>query len=376
MLRFLTAGESHGPCLVGIVEGLPAGLKVSEERLSSDLARRQGGYGRGDRMKIERDRAQLLAGVASGTTTGAPIAVLIENLDWANWKDKELPKLTVARPGHADLPGVQKYGLDDMRLVLERASARSTAMQVAIGALAKLLLAEFGIGIYSHVLSIGSIVAPSLDLDPAELHARAENSEVRCADPEISRAMCAEIDRAKARRDTVGGVFEVLAASVPPGLGSHVHWDRRLDGRLAQAVMSIQAIKGVEIGAGFAAAAQHGTAVHDELFLGEDKPRRSTNRAGGIEGGMSNGETIVVRAAMKPIATTLKPLRTIDLATKRETESRYQRSDFCAVPAASIVGEAMVAWPVAEALVEKFGGDNIVELKTNVAAYLASLAVT
>jgi chorismate synthase len=324
-------------------------------------------------MKIERDRAEILAGVANGLTTGAPIALMIENKDWANWKDSNSPKLTVPRPGHADLAGKQKYAVDDMRLILERASARATAMQVAIGTLAKALLSVAGVRVYSHVVRIGTVQAPRMDLPPVELYERAERSAVRCADEPVSAEMCAEIDRAKAERDTLGGVFEVIAVGLPVGLGSHVHWDRRLGGRLAHAVMGIQAVKGVEIGDGFALAAERGTAVHDELLWRDGQPARYSNHAGGLEGGMTNGEPVVLRAAMKPIATTLKPLRTIDLATGENCQSQYERSDHCAVPAASVVAEAMVAWVLADALVEKFAGDSVAELRANMANYQGRL---
>jgi chorismate synthase len=380
MLRFLTAGESHGPCLTAIVEGLPAGLAIDIEAINRDLARRQGGYGRGGRMKIERDRAEILGGVIAGRTTGAPVALRIENRDWANWRDRwaagDLPRLSVPRPGHADYAGMVKYGLDDVRPVLERASARETAARVAAGGLAKLLLAAFGIRVGSVVTGIGVVVAAVPDLPPEELWALAEASDVRCPDEEAAGRMRAAIDAAREAGDSLGGVFVVVATGVPVGLGSHVHWDRRLDARLATAVMSIPAIKGVEIGPAFENARRPGTQVHDEFEqIGKSANRqtdngtrlplvmRTSNRAGGIEGGMSNGQPIVVRAAMKPIPTTVTPLRSVDLATGEPAATQYQRSDVCAVPAASVVGEAMVAWVLAGALIEKWGGDSLAEMR-------------
>jgi chorismate synthase len=390
MLRFLTAGESHGPCLTAIVEGLPAGLKVDAAAINRDLARRQGGYGRGDRMRIERDRVEILGGVIAGRTIGAPVALRIENRDWANWRDRwsagDLPCLTVPRPGHADHAGMVKYGLDDARPVLERASARETAARVAVGALARLLLGSFGIAVGSTVAQIGDVVARSPDGPLEELWAQAETSDVRCPDAEASRRMREAIDAAREAGDSLGGVFIVGATGMPIGLGSHVHWDRRLDARLAAAVMSIPAVKGVEVGPAFENAGRPGTQVHDEFEparesadlqicksanpqIGQsqihslESAGRASNRAGGIEGGMSNGQPIVVRAAMKPIPTTIAPLRSVDLATGEPVATQYQRSDVCAVPAASIVGEAMVAWVLADALVEKLGGDSVAEMR-------------
>jgi len=389
-LRFLTAGESHGPCLIVIVEGMPAGLYLGEEEINTDLRRRQGGYGRGQRMKIERDEVEILSGVAEGLTTGAPIALRIENKDWVNWRDRDIPPWTVPRPGHADLAGAIKYGLDDLRLVAERASARETAARVAVGAVAKRLLAEFGIAVGSYVTEIGGVMAEIPDCPHQELWERAEASDLRCPDPIAAEAMRRRIDEAREAGDSLGGVFVVVATGVPVGLGSHVHWDRRLDSRLAGAVMSIPAIKGVEIGPAFENARKRGTEVHDEIFVASSEERetnfklqtsnfklqssklkaqtsnvkRCSNRAGGIEGGISNGQPIVVRAAMKPIPTTLTPLRSVDLATGEPATTQYQRSDVCAVPAASVVGEAMVAWVIAEALMEKLGGDSIEEMKS------------
>jgi len=392
-LRFLTAGESHGPCLTAIIEGMPAGLYLSEEEINADLRRRQGGYGRGQRMKIERDKIKILSGVAKGksprrggdrgkVTIGAPIALRIENKDWANWKDRDVPPWTVPRPGHADLAGAIKYNLDDLRQVAERASARETAARVAVGAVTKRLLAEFGIAIGSYVTEIGGAMAEIPDLPPQELWERAEASDLRCPDPIAAEAMRQRIDEARAAGDSLGGVFVVVVTGVPVGLGSHVHWDRRLDSHLAGAVMSIPAIKGVEIGPAFENARLPGTEVQDEIFpnAGATVPGgshgvsgwakdpapatfRKTNRAGGIEGGSSNGQPIVVRAAMKPIPTTVTPLRSVDLITGEPAPTQYQRSDVCAVPAASIVGAAMVAWVITDALMEKLGGDSIEEMK-------------
>ena len=372
MLRFLTAGESHGPCLTGILEGLPAGLTIDVDALNADLERRQGGYGRGGRQRIEQDRAELLAGIVAGSTIGAPVALRVENRDWANWKDKVVPPWHVPRPGHADLAGSIKYGLEDMRLVAERASARETAMRVAIGALCKMLLREFGVQVGSFVTEIGGVVMPAPEGVPYDdLFARAEESDVRCPDPEWSERMHARIRETMSRRDTVGGCFTVVATGVPVGLGSHVHWDRKLDGRLAAALMSIHAIKGVEIGSAFENARRFGTEVHDEILTdggrGTADLRRGSNRAGGLEGGITNGQPVVVRAAMKPISTTLTPLRSVNMQTGEATNTNYTRSDICAVPAASVVGEAMVAWVLAEALQEKYGGDSIEEMKKHFA---------
>lgn len=374
MLRFLTAGESHGPCLVAIVEGLPAGLKVEEEALNRDLRRRQEGYGRGGRMALEHDRVEVLGGVLRGQTIGAPLALRLANKD--DRSGQKLPPLTIPRPGHADYAGMVKYGLDDARPVLERASARETAARVAVGALARLLLAEFGIAVGSHVTEIGGVTATVPNVSPEEIWARAEASQVRCPDQEATRQMCAAIDAARAAGDSLGGVFVVLATGLPVGLGSGVHWDRRLDARLAGAVMSIPAVKGVEIGPAFENARRRGREVHDEFFPTENGPAqrttqrtfavRRTNRAGGLEGGMTNGMALVVRAAMKPIPTTLTPLRSVDMRTGQAATTEYQRSDVCAVPAAAVVGEAMVAWVLAEALREKLGGDSLAEMKTRV----------
>jgi chorismate synthase len=365
MLRFLTAGESHGPALTAIVEGLPAGLPLTEEDINSQLRRRQMGYGRSGRQRIERDQATISGGLAAGQTTGGPLALRIENRDWPNWKDKELPPLTVPRPGHADLAGVLKYGFDDTRPVLERASARETAARTAVGAVARRLLEEFGVGVGSYVVEIGGIVAQIPPIPYDVLWVRAEASDVRCPDPAGAEAMRRRIGEAKRAKDSLGGVFVVVATGVPPGLGSYVHWDRRLDARLAWAVMGIQAIKGVEIGPAFENARRTGTQVHDEIQAGDARLARPTNRAGGFEGGVTNGQPVVVRAAMKPIPTTVTPLRSVDLATGEPAATQYQRSDVCAVPAAAVVGEAMVAWVLAGALLEKLGGDSLSEMKAH-----------
>ena len=375
MLRFLTTGESHGPALVGIVEGLPAGLHVDVEAINRDLARRQIGVGRSARMRIENDRVEILGGVINGTTIGAPVALKIENLDYANWKNKTVPPQTIPRPGHADLAGAIKYGLSDLRLVAERASARETAMRVACGALARLLLAELGIVVGSHVLEIGGVRAEIPDLPHEEIFARAQASDVAVADEASAKKIRARIEEVMRAKDTVGGVIETIALNVPIGLGSHVHWDRKLDGRLAQAVMSIQSVKGVEIGDAFENARRVGTQAQDEIFkstVNSDpltvKTTRRSNRAGGLEGGITNGMPVVIRAALKPIATTATPLQSVDLATGEPALAQYQRSDFCHVPRACVIGEAMVAWVLADALIEKIGGDSIDEMKRHVEA--------
>jgi len=362
MLRFLTAGESHGPGLVAIVEGLPAGLKLSAEEIDRDLTRRQGGYGRGARQAIERDQVRFLGGLVGGVTIGAPLAMLIPNRDWENWREREIPAWTRPRPGHADLSGAIKYGLDDLRLVAERASARETAARVAVGAVARVLLGRVGVEVGSYVEAIGGVRAKLAEMPLAQRIALARESDVACPNGGAAGQMRARIDEARVAGDSLGGLFVVVALGVPVGLGSYVHWDRRLDGRLAQAMMSIPAIKGVEIGSAFENSALPGTQVHDQLYAGEPHPQRTTNRAGGIEGGISNGEPILIRAAMKPIPTTVTPLATVDLATGEAATTQYQRSDVCAVPAAAVVGEAMVAWVLAEALLERFGGDDLASL--------------
>ncbi len=375
MLRFLTAGESHGELLMGVIEGMPAGLLIRVTDIDRDLARRQVGYGRGNRMKIEKDSVKIYTGVRWGRTLGSPIGLMIRNKDWENWRDKMSPDpmflnsaepVTRPRPGHADLAGALKYGMTDIRNILERSSARETAMRVAIGAVAKRLLAEFGIEVISHVLSIDGVYAKVPKMTISELKKKAEASELRCADPEAEKRMMRKIDEARAAGDTLGGVFEVMITGVPAGLGSHTHWDRKLDGKLAAALMSVQAIKGVEVGAGFGAANLPGSLVHDEIFWNRKEGFfRKTNMAGGIEGGMSNGEIITLRAAMKPIPTLMKPLRSVDLASKKPFKASVERSDACAVPAAGVVAEAAVAFELASVMIEKFGGDSIDEMKRN-----------
>jgi len=375
MLRFLTAGESHGKGLVVIIEGIPAGLALDEEYIARELARRQKGYGRSARMEIEQDHAEIVSGVRHGLTIGSPVSFLIRNRDWENWKETmsisppeaRVEPVTRPRPGHADLPGVIKYHLDDIRPIMERASARETTARVAVGAVAKRLLEEFGIELHSHTICIGGYWAQSTA--PVDW-AKVEGSPVRCADSEAEQAMIKAIDEAKQAGDTVGGVFEVIASGVPIGLGSHAHWDRRLDGRIAQAMMSINAVKGVEIGAGFALANLRGSQAHDII---EDLWHRATNRAGGIEGGMTNGEPIVVRAVLKPIPTLGQPLPSIDLRSGEKTEAHFERSDICRVPSAGVIGEAMLAITLAEAFVEKFGGDHIEETGRNYRSYLESI---
>jgi len=389
MLRFLTAGESHGKALVTVLEGVPAGLAIDFDAVTAELRRRQGGYGRGRRMAIESDRAEPLSGVRHGLTTGAPIALMIPNKDWENWQrtmhvgaeppegasGQERPAVTRPRPGHADLAGVVKYGLDDIRNVLERASARETASRVAVGAIARQVLQQVGAEIVSHVTSIGPISLPdALAVTFADAQAIGPEAPLHCVDATLERAMIAEIDRARDAGDTMGGSFEVIARGVPPGLGSYAQWDRKLDGRLAQAVMSIPAIKAVGIGRGPAAAALPGSRLHDEILpAGSRTPVlgviRPTNNAGGLEGGVTNGEELRVSGYMKPIATLMKPLRSVDLTTMAESPAAIERSDVCAVPAAAVVGEAMVAIVLAEAALEKFGGDSIQELVANFRAF-------
>jgi chorismate synthase len=379
--RFLTAGESHGEALTVVIDGVPAGLGLTEEHLNEDLARRQRGYGRGGRMKIERDQAHISSGVRWSVTLGSPITLTIQNRDWENWKQTMAvgeppagapPKtITRPRPGHADLAGAMKYGHRDIRNVLERSSARETTARVAVAGVAKRLLGEFGISILSHVTEIGGVHVGPLEVPWDEIRSRAEASEVRCADPAAERAIIEAIDRAKEAGDTLGGVFEVVAVGCPVGLGSYVQWDRKLDGRLARAFCSIHAIKGAEIGMGFEAARRPGSQVHDEILFDTDSGfHRRSNSAGGLEGGVTNGQPVVVRAAMKPISTLRKPLQSVDMATKETVEAVVERSDVCAVPAAGVVGEAMMALVLAEAFLEKFAGDSIDEIRRNYQGYL------
>jgi chorismate synthase len=390
MLRFLTAGESHGKALVAILEGVPAGLAIDFGAVAADLRRRQTGYGRGRRMLIESDRAEALSGVRHGESTGGPIALLIPNKDWENWQRTmhveadvpadaagvDRPAVTRPRPGHADLAGFVKYGHDDMRNILERASARETAARVAVGAVARQLLRLVGVEIVSHVVRIGSAaLADPLAISFEQARAISPDTALHCADAAVEQLMIAEIDRARDAGDTMGGTFEVIAHGVPAGLGSHVQWDRKLDGRLAQALMSIPAIKGVGIGRGPAVADVPGSRVHDEIVPGPGSAtiplRRPTNNAGGLEGGITNGEDLRVTGYMKPISTLMKPLRSVDLATMTASPATVERSDVCAVPAAAVVGEAMVAIVLADALIEKFGGDSVEELVANWKAFSA-----
>jgi chorismate synthase len=391
MLRWLTAGESHGPALVAILEGVPAGVGVTTDDLRTELARRRAGYGRGARMSFEADEVELTGGVRHGRTIGAPVAVRVGNSEWPKWEtvmaaDPVNPDelaglgraapLTRPRPGHADLVGMQKYGLDDARPVLERASARETAARVALGTVAKALLDQAaGVAVLSHVVSIGTIEVPDGTVPDSVDLERVDADPVRCADPDSSARMVEEIDAARRDGDTLGGVVEVVVHGLPPGLGSHVHWDRRLDARLAAALMGIQAIKGVEVGDGFATARRRGSAAHDEVERTESGLRRRTARAGGTEGGMTTGEVLRVRAAMKPISTVPRALDTVDVATGEPAKAINQRSDVCAVPAAGVVAEAMVALVLADALLEKFGGDAVEETRRNVEAYLKALVV-
>ncbi len=366
MLRFLTAGESHGSALTAIVEGLPAGLAVRRDDINQQMARRQQGYGRSVRMKLETDRVEIVSGVMGEQTIGGPVALRIENRDVR----AEEPPLTRPRPGHADLVGTMKYDFTDARRALERASARETAARVAVGAVCRRLLGEFGMHVFSHVTEIGGVAVRTRPDRWEEMPALAEASELRCVDPQAEAQMRDAIDDARRRGDTLGGVFEVVALDVPPGLGSYVHWDRKLDGRLAQAVMSIHAVKGVEVGPGFEIARTPGSRAHDEIFW--DRARgfyRETNRAGGTEGGVTTGEPLVVRGAMKPLSTLMEPLRSVDLQTKEPIAGAVVRSDVCAVPAAGVVGEAMVAYVLADAFLEKFGADTLGDIRAAYEAY-------
>ena len=387
MLRYLTSGESHGSCLAAILEGLPAGLRINKEFIDEELQRRQCGYGRGERMKLEVDKIEILSGLRGGETLGSPLALLIKNRDWENWQTLMAPfsppenppqadKFTRPRPGHADLAGAIKYNHKDLRNILERSSARETAARVAVGAIAKILLKEFEVEIIGQVVEIGKIKAHTADLTLEKIRSQRDKSRLSCPDRTAEKLMIEEIEKAEKAGDSLGGIFEVIVTNLPVGLGSHIHWDKKLDGKLAQALMSIQAIKGVEIGLGFEASRRPGSKVHDEIFYqegrgGEERQGfyRKTNNAGGIEGGMTNGELLLLRAAMKPIPTLKAPLRSVDLTTKEPSEATVERADTCAVPAAAVVGEAVVAFEIARAMQEKFGGDSLGEMKRNYQAY-------
>jgi chorismate synthase len=386
MFRFTTAGESHGRALVAIVEGLPAGMAVDVDQINCELKRRQWGYGRGGRMKIEQDHAEILSGVRHGLTLGSPLALMIENKDWANWTDvmavepreitpEKSRRVKRPRPGHADLAGGLKYGARDLRDILERASARETAARVACGAVAKQLLAQFGVDIRSHVIQLGGTPEKPLELSWPEIASIREDAPLRCADENAQQRMVELIDETRKKGDTLGGIFEVVARGVVPGLGSHTSWDAKLDGRLAQAVMSIHAVKGVAIGAAVEASALPGSEVHDEIAYNNETKEfiRATNRAGGLEGGITNGEEIRVRGHLKPISTLRRPLRSVDIDTKQEEAAAFERSDITVVPAAGVIGEAMVALVLASAMREKFGGDSLGEMKRNFDGYREQL---
>ena len=395
MLRYLTAGESHGPCLTMIIDGVPAGFSIQIEKINHDLWRRQQGYGRGGRMLIEKDEAQVRSGIRWGETIGAPVALGIENRDWKNWTKKmsALPEdrddkiaVTKPRPGHADLNGALKYDRSDIRDILERASARETVARTAVGSFAKQLLAPFEIRIMGYIRSIGNVAANLSRLSFNEIYARSEESPVRTADPEAEEKMIALIEECKKEGNTLGGIFEIVVLGLPPGLGSHTQWDRKLDGRLARALMSIQAMKGVEIGLGFEMARRRGSEVHDEIFfdpskdVSEGTPRvvptgfyRGSNNSGGTEGGMSNGAPLVARVAMKPISTLMSPLQSVDLRSKQPADASVERSDVCAAPAAAVVGESVVAFEIARAFLEKFGGDSLREVRRNYENYLEQI---
>jgi chorismate synthase len=379
MLRYLNAGESHGRGLMAVVEGVPSGLPVSAEGINVDLTRRQGGYGRGGRMRIEKDRIEFICGVRKGKTLGNPLGLLIWNKDWENWKDIMASEpgppstervVTRPRPGHADLVGAIKYGHRDIRNVLEKASARETAIRVAIGGVAKALLAQFDMQVVSYTMDIGGNAAPS-PTDPIAAYQEAEQSDVRCHDPEAAKKMIEHIRGAKHKGDSLGGIFEVVVTNPPIGLGTYAQWDRRLTARLAMAAMSIQAMKGVEIGMGFESARRYGSEVHDDIYFDQTAGQfiRKSNTAGGLEGGITNGQNIIVRVAMKPIATLYSPKDSVDIVTKEPFEATVERSDICTVPAAGVVGEAVIAYEMANALIEKFGGDTLDEMKRNFEAY-------
>ena len=391
MLRFTTAGESHGPALISILEGMPAGLPVRAEQIDAELARRQQGYGRGRRMQIEQDTAEILSGIRAGETIGSPIALRIANRDWKNWTDVMDPvpregdpdlrrrAVTRPRPGHADLTGMLKYDRDDARDILERASARETTARVAAAAICRVFLAAFGIRIGSHVVHLGGIDATRPDAMPEDINSAADASPLRTLDPSAEIAMMERIDMIKREGNTLGGICEVVCTGVPVGLGSHVSWDRKLDGRLGAAMLSIPAVKGMEIGLGFEAARRTGAEVHDEIEMADGRSlsgnvRRATNRAGGLEGGMTTGEPLVVRVAMKPISTLMRPLKTIDTTTGGVAEATAERSDVTAVPAMGVIAEAMMAFVIAQAMLEKFGGDSLHEVRRNYEGYIAHIA--
>ena len=363
-IRFFTAGESHGPGLTAILEGMPAGLPLSAEDINIDLRRRQKGYGSGGRMQIEKDGIVITAGLMNGMTTGAPIALQVRNRDFRSWKERDITPITTPRPGHADLTGALKYGYRELRLSLERASARETTMRVAIGAISKKYLAEFGIRVDGYVSQLGAVIADLSDMSIAERIARNEDNDVRCPDPAAAEKMHDAIRQIKIDKDTLGGVFEVVAQGLPPGLGSHVHYDRKLDGRLVAAMVSIQAMKGAEIGSAFENAGKRGSQVHDDIIVDEaGNLSRRSNRAAGLEGGITTGEPLIVRVAMKPISTMLRGAQSVDLATGEANPTVYERSDFCALPRAVPVGEAMMAIVLADALLEKLGGDSLEEMR-------------
>ncbi|MBM7622743.1 chorismate synthase [Sporohalobacter salinus] len=397
MFRYLTTGESHGKAVTAVVEGLPANLEIEPKDINKELARRQGGYGRGGRMKLENDQVEILSGIRANQTLGSPVTFQIKNKDWNNWQEimspegdggynkeeviiekdekvKEVtPKVTKPRPGHADLAGSLKYDQEDIRNILERASARETTGRVAVGAVAKKLLQEFGIKVISHVVQLGSVKADEQELTFVEIDNQVDDSPVRTLDQKAETKMIEEIKQAKKTGDSLGGVFEIVTTPLPVGLGSHVQWDRKLDGRLAQALMSIQAIKGIEVGLGFASSGRPGSKVHDEIYYHDGRFQHQTNNAGGLEGGMTNGEPLRLRAAMKPIPTLYKPLESVDLETKEKFKASVERSDVTAVPAAGVVGEAVVAIELAKAWLEKFGGDSMAEIKQNYKNYIQSL---
>ena len=381
-MRYLSAGESHGPCLTAVIEGLPAGLKLYTDDINRQLERRQGGYGRGARMAIEKDQVEVLSGLRFNETIGSPLTLQIKNRDWQNWKDVMAPegdvpaglkKLTLPRPGHADLAAGLKYNYDDLRPALERSSARETAARVAVGTVGRILLEQFGVRLFSHVVRIGDVEASFDPLALPDLYDQIESSPVRCGDETCSEKMITAIIDAGEAGDTLGGVIELLITDLPPGLGSHVHWDRRLDGRLAGAIMAVPAIKGVEIGLGFATAALPGSAVHDPIIRSARGIDRSSNRAGGLEGGITNGQPVVIRAAMKPIPTLINALPSVDWETGALSEAAVERSDVCAVPAAAVVLEAVVAWTLAVAFREKFAGDSMEEVRNAYQFYMGQI---